>query len=275
MAIKIKGAASGGGSAAATGAVGGEWEDAPTEITDRGVIMAVYGDTGTGRTTFALTAPGPVAFAHAGEKVTGIVQKAAKEKQVKVLNFGAVLYGSPQQISDQAQPVWRKTRDGLMDALTKSSWARTGIIDTHNELWELLRLAEFGELNPQGRTDALYGPVNARWRSLFKWHRSQPEPRMKSLIVIGQTREEYKDVTRNGKKESVRTGRTISAGQKEVHYMADVVVRTGRDDDGGFLVTIEKAWYKAEYEGVQLANEDATFAKVMALITETDESEWE
>lgn len=274
MAIRTKGTVSEKTAAAELSSSSG-WEDAPTEITDRGVIMAVYGDTGTGRTTFALTAPGPIAFAHAGEKITGIVQTAARQKTVRVLNFGATLYGTPQQIADQAQPIWRKTRDGLMDALTKASWARTGIIDTHNELWELLRLAEFGELNPQGRTDALYGPVNARWRSLFKWHRAQLEPRMKSLIVIGQTREEYKDVTKNGRKESVRTGRTISAGQKEVHYMADVVVRTSRGDNGEFLATIEKAWYKAEYEGVTLANEDATYPKVMSLITETDESEWE
>lgn len=261
-------------------ASGNEWEDAPTEITDRGVIMAVYGDTGSGRTSLALTAPGPIAFAHAGEKIAGVVQKATKQREIRVLNFGAVLTGSPQDIVNQAQPVWQKVRKGLMGAMVYQGWARSGVIDTHTELWELLRLAEFGELNPQGRTDSNYGPVNARWRSLFKWHRAQDEPKTKNLIVIGQTRDEY--TKPKGKGQGERTGRTIWAGQKEVHFMADVVVRTSRDLDGeltgeagGFVATIEKGWYNAAVEGLQLFNDDITFARIMSIISETDESEWE
>ena len=278
----VRRAGSGGGSSRAVSSSGDEWEDASTEFTDRGAIVAVYGDTGTGRTRFALTAPGPIAFAHAGEKVAGVVQEAARSRQIKVLNFGVTLTGSKQDISDQAQPVWQRVRRGIMGAVAQDdAWARTAVIDTHNELWELLRLAEFGELNPQGRIDANYGPVNAMWRSLFKWHRAQPEPKMRNLIVIGQTKQEYKDVIRKGAKVSEATGRTVSVGQKEVHYMADVVLRTSRDiegvhgDPGGFLITVEKGWFNAATEGAILANEDCTFARVMSLVTGTDESEWE
>lgn len=262
---------------------GNEWEDAPSAFTDRGAIVAVYGDTGTGRTRFALTAPTPTAFAHAGEKIAGVVQEAVRREgpgRIRVLNFGASLSGSPQDIVNGAQPVWQKLRRGFMDAMVDPGWARTGIIDTHNEAWELLRLSEFGELNPQGRTDYLYGKVNAFWRGMFKWHRAQAEPKQKSMIVIGQTKAEYRDVMKKGQKTSEATGRTVSAGQKEVHYMADVVLRTSRDvdgeygDPGGFLITIEKGWFDATKEGITLANEDVTFARVMAIITDTDESEW-
>ncbi len=64
-----------------TGATGNfgkpEWEDAPTEFTRRSVVLEIYGDTGTGRTTLALTAPGTIAVLHAAEKLEGLFQREA------------------------------------------------------------------------------------------------------------------------------------------------------------------------------------------------------
>lgn len=264
MAIKLKGAH--------TAAAGSSdlWSDAPTEFTRRCVFMHVYGETGTGRTSLALTAPGPIGMVHTAEKLEGVIQKFAKEKAVKLVNFGGVFRGSPQQIADQAGPVWNKMYSAWCEAMDR--WARTVIMDTDTEGWEILRLARFGQLNPKGRTDSLYGPVNAEWRSLFKRFRDQDRC---NVVAIGQAKDEYIDKMVNGHLTSTRTGRTIRAGQKEIPYMADVIVRTAKDSvTGTFTATIEKGWWNAHTEGMTLEGDDIRFPYIMSLITETPEEEW-
>lgn len=250
----------------------GLWEEPASKVTRRAIFMDVYGDTGTGRTRFSLTAPGPIALAHAAEKIDGLVQQAKKTgKDIKLLNFGGVFTGSDKEVADAAFEKWKKLQKGWYDAVGgKGSlgWAKSGIMDTGTEGWELIRLGSFGTLTPKGRTDNLYGPVNAKWRSLFKPVR-QPNATC-NIITIHQTQDEYKE--KRGQSE--RTGRTIRRGMKEIPFLADVIVRTSKED-GDFKVTIEKGWYNASVEGIEFFNEDATFANVMAMITETDAEEWE
>lgn len=245
------------------------WEDAPSEFTRRCTFIHIYGDTGTGRTTFALTAPGPIGFAHAAEKIDGIIQRAVAKKRIRIVNFGGVFRGDAQTVANQAGPIWNRLAASWYNAI--DDWASTVIMDTDTEAWELLRLARFGELNPKGRTDSLYGPVNAEWRSMFKHFLTQGRC---NVISIGQSKDEYITRVKDGKPFDVRTGNTIRAGQKQIPIMADVVLRTGRTMDGGFTVTIEKGWFNAHTEGMTFEGEECNFPYVMSLITETDQEEW-
>lgn len=255
----------------------GLWEDAPTEFVRRVTFKEIYGDTGTGRTTLAFTAPGPIAYIHAAEKIDGIIEQYAHKigphgnGTQGVFNFGGVFTGTPEQVAAQAQSIWHRFMLAYFDAF---KWARTVIIDTHTELWELIRLARFGGLKPQGgRVDANYGPVNAEFRSIFKHFKTQDRA---NLIIIGQTKDEYK--TKGGKSDGMgeRTGNTIRAGMKEIPYMADILVRTdkGRDDSGNlqFTATIEKGWFNASVEGIELP--DQTFGSLLELITNVPAEEW-
>lgn len=256
-----------GGGSGSVGSSSGLWEDAPTEFTRRVVFKEYYGDTGTGRTSLALSAPGPIALLHAGEKIEGVIQPFANQKIVKVMNFGGTFVGTPQQIADAANDTWRRFTRAYFDAY---DWARTIIVDTHTELWELIRLARFGGLKPAGgRVDANYGPVNAEFRSLFKHFKTQDQT---NLIIIGQTKDEYK--MKGGKSDGMgeRTGATIRAGMKEIPYMADVLVRTDKVN-GDFSATIEKGWFNASVEGLPLP--DQSFASIMELITGVGSEEWE
>lgn len=245
------------------------WEDAPTDFTRRCAFVRIYGDTDTGRTTLALTMPGPIGLIHTAEKIEGIVQPAARIKQVRMVNFAGVFKGGVQEIAEQADRVWAKVKSAWYGGL--AGWARALILDTDTEAWELIRVARFGELNPRGRTDSLYGPVNAEFRSLFKQFRAQDRC---SVIAIGQTKDEYREFSKNGNKSSERTGRTISAGMKEMGFMADVVIRTSRGEAGEFRATIEKGWFNAHTEGMTFEGEDCRLPYILSLITETDEAEW-
>lgn len=243
------------------------WEDAPTEFTKRVSLAEVYGDPGTGKTTFALSAPGPIAYLHAAEKIDGVIQKFSREKKVRIYNFNGTFRGAPRDIAAQAQEVWKGLRAAWVDAF---GWARTIVLDTHTEAWELIRVAYFGALKPEGgRIDANYGPVNAEWKSLLKHFRTQDRC---NLILLGQTKEEYKTSPKSPMGE--RTGRTIRAGQKDVPYFADVILRMDKAD-GDFTATIEKGWFNGPMEGVPYMNEDVKWSTIMSAITETDPEEWE
>lgn len=282
------------------------WSDAPTEITRRAAVVEVYGDTGTGRSTFALSSPGPIAYLFAAEKTEGVVQRTQlrlmqQGHKLRLHNFGAVFTGTDgDEIKIQASPVWDKLLKAYYDAL---GWARTIVLDTHTDAWELIRVASFGGIKPDGgRIDANYGPVNAVWRSMFKAARLQDRA---NFITIGQTKDEWitkeqaaaaaaatpgagaGKVMFKGSKQrgsggsdggiGQRTGRTVRAGQREIGVLSDVVVRTGKEmGDRGpeFSALIEKAWYNAEYEGAVLTGKMVSFPYLMSLITETDEAEW-
>lgn len=263
MAIRTKSASSG-SSGKTDGSPGGvpgsvTWEAAPTELTRRTAFVCTYGESGSGRTTFALTAPGPIALLHASEKIEGIVQPFAKKKDIRILDFGGIFEGSEQEIAKQADVKVREVKAAIDDAF---GWARTIVLDTHTEFWELMRLARFGKLSQV--LPHHYGPLNAEWRTLFKRFRQQDSV---NLVCIGQIRERY----RNDKP----TGKMEQAGQKEMTYFSDAVVRTERGKNGDFGGVIEKGWMNAPSEGMELDGEMLTFGWVLGLITGTDKETWE
>jgi len=245
-----------------------KWTDAPRSFTRECVFTEVHGDTGTGRTSWALSAPGPIALIHASEKLEGIVQPhRQKGKVIRCVDFGGIYRGSPKQVSDLAVKSW----DGLVDAWYDAfSWARTIVLDTHTAAWELIRLARFGMLNPaSGRVDSNYGPVNYEWSCMFKHFRHQDSA---NVILIGETKDEY--VVKKGKSAGMgqRTGNTIMAGQREVPFYTDVIVRTTKDIiTRKFTSTVEKGWYNAHLaDGLSMDNDMSDFPMIMQLITERD-----
>lgn len=254
--------------------VNGDWQEVSDEVERRSYTCNIYGDTGTGRTRLALTAPGPIALAHTAEKIDGIVQHAKRQGRViRVHNFFTAAAGSEQDIATKVRPVWNRMVDNWNSAI--DTWARTVIMDTDSEGWELCRLAYFGELNPRGRIDNLYGPVNQRWRSLFK--RNKFDWRC-NCIAISQTKDEWHDIYRQGKKVSERTGRTIRVGQREIPILSDIILRTDKyiDPKRGmvFTATIDKGWYNGDSEGITFENEDCSLPHILEVITGYPESEW-
>lgn len=85
-----------------------QWEQAPTLFTKRsGVIMEIWGPTMTGRTTLALTAPGPIALISFHEKIDGVVQAAKgagkESRDIRIFKAGKIFRGTPQQIQSACE----------------------------------------------------------------------------------------------------------------------------------------------------------------------------
>lgn len=246
------------------------WEAAPTTLTRTDVFTLLYGPSGSGRTTLALAAPDPIAFVHSSEKIEGIIQPFAKEKEIRVHDFGTEvdLRESRVKVQKKAGPAWDLFCEVVLDA---STWARTLIVDTCTDAWELCRMAEFGKVTQVKPIH--YTVVNSEWLLLM---RTLKKVETLNVILIAKETEVY----RNDKP----TGRMVADTMKRTINVADVAVRTwrgsgnpkakspvARSQSRGFGLTIEKGWWNAEVEGVELEGADCDWETVMAMVTE---GEW-
>jgi len=215
-----------------------QWTDAPSQLACRSVFMAIYGRTGTGRTTLALSAPGPIALIHAAEKLEGIVQPFVQNgKDIKLYSYGTILpRGDEAKVKAHTKKVWDDFKDAMLDSM---GWARTVVLDTHTEAWRLVRAARFGKLTQVKPFH--YTAVNAEWAALMKQFRNQDKC---NLIVSGRLRERYKN--------DKPTGIMEQSGMKDMDTFSDVIIRTRKKRLKGettFSAEIEKGWWNAHSEG--------------------------
>lgn len=253
------------------------YEDVSAEFTRRCVLMEAFGDEDTGKSHFALTAPGPICYVHFMEKVDGLLEEAAASgKVVRQCKIGDVLRGDPKQVIELAEMAARRLEAAITGAY---SWARTIIADTHSEAWQVIQLAKLGGLTPDTKDEdqvrkgqLIYAELNARWASIIKEFRLNADRYNRTnLILIGRTKAEYKKVAGSNRAEN--TGRTISAGHKEMPFDMDVRLRTSYRN-GEYLATCIKPWFNDAMRGFEFSGEMLNFATVMGMITGTDEEEW-
>jgi len=250
------------------------WEDAPTEFTPRACVAEIYGPSNSGRTTLALTAPGPIAYIGFHEKVAGIIEPYARAKSIKTYKAGGVFIGDPDEIMKAA---WERMEEfeAYFFAAFESGKFRTVIVDTHVEAWALERLAEFGAPKPdKGRVDTNWGPINARWLSLLNMARTQTET---NAIFIGQVEDEWKNDAKGFGQKTGRQVKIASSAGRQVYLKSDVVFRTMVDEGGqGFSARVEKPWGNIEMMNAEITvDKDSGFPMLMSLITGTDQAEWE
>lgn len=251
-----------------------EWEDVSTTPSRRAASILIYGDTDSGRSTLALTAPGPIAYIHGHEKVEGIIHSRRKDVLIRQGKFGGILRGSPDEVQKRADEEFTKIEQAISDAYR---WARTIIIDTETRLWEICQLARLGSLShaqrsekDQRRGQLVYQEINNRWSSLLSEFRvrldSPLQDKETNLILICKTVDEYRN--------KQATGKTIRKSQKDTGFFADVIVRTYQSK-GTFRAVIEKPWWNNDMRGFEMTDDTISFPLMMGLLTNTDTEEWE
>lgn len=255
-----------------------QWETVSDTMASRSCVMEVFGDTGTGKTRLSLTSPGPIAYFYAHETGKGLVEaEVAKGKEIRRLNFGGVFRGNEVEIAQQARTLLDNLEKEIYNAYT---WARTVILETHTELWQLFRYAYFGALKPSaGRVDRNYDPVNARFLSLMNNARQFSET--VNTVLVGHTDDEW---TRPTEGQGTKTGRTVRATtSKFVERKADVIIRTDYPVLGGsFKFRLEKCWLHAsqflgqEFENPEDDNGELAYGlpDILGMISGTDSNEW-
>jgi hypothetical protein len=239
------------------------FKEVGNEQAPRRLIMDLHGMERSGKTTFALTAPGPIAYMQldpGGEDIVPKIRRQFPKKRLFLSKYYTDIKPglSVAEVEAIAAPVWLRFVQDFETALTQF---RTIVIDTSTELWELLRLAEFGKV---GQVKAIhYGPVNAAFRRLLRI----PYNTACNVIFIHKMKRTYLNDTWNGKHERAGFGGTS--------YEVQLQARTFWDDEDGFQLEIEDCRQRAELRGEIVPTPMCDFPNLaMMVYPDSRESDW-
>lgn len=262
------------------GAVGSDWMSADEAISSaafkkRGIFLDIVGLEGMGKSSLAMTLArlGPVGYVDIDQSFDRAKKLDGKKERanIKVLPVRYAAGLGEEEVKKACGPAWVGMEKKVKEAA--AGWAKGVIIDTGTEDWELLRLGSFGTVTPKGRTDRLYGQVNARFRthlrSIYRTHG-------KHLVTIHQLKDEYIDKMKDGSLQSVRTGKHVRAGFKEIGYMTDMVIRCVRSGSD-FTAVVDLCKLPPNgpaLEGTELEGDQIDFATIVAMATDTEREEW-
>lgn len=251
------------------------WEDIPerSQKPRRGLFINIDGEEGTGKSSLALTIAklGLIAYADIDQSV----DRAQRPEMPKGKKFAARMLPIRYTASvggdatkNSCITAWNLLKKGTLEA--SEQWAKSVIIDAGDEAWEILRLGAFGTVTPKGRTDSLYGPVNAAFR---QWIRTMHRHHMKHVIFVNKV----KDVWKKGKDgQSERTGKKERVGFKELGYLADMTLRTFKED-GEFKVRLEickLAPHGPALEGNVFEGDEVDLLHILTTVTDTEVGDW-
>jgi len=235
--------------------IGGSFTIA-NEAPQHRLVVAVDGLEKQGKSHFALTAPGPIAYQGTDIGLEGVVHKFQSTKQVFLAEYGFSIDkgDTPQQIIAKVEPEWTRFLKDYLDAVIpglKTKAIRTGIWDTGSELWEFLRLARLGKL-----TQVMphhYTGLNQEYSQLIKQIYNTPG----NLIILHKLKAEWKDNPTTGK--GNKTGAWERSGFAGTGFLVQVNVTAWRDQEGTFHITVKDCRQNPAIVGLDLYGEMATF----------------
>jgi hypothetical protein len=275
----------------------------------RRIVVAIDGRERQGKTHFCLTAPGPIVYLDFDMGGEGVVEKA-QAKGKTIIRTAPFVARPPETTSEDVQELsvieWERFKKSYDAFLTKPALmvgkekvkARTIIIDTGTEMYELLRLAWFGKL-VQVPTFK-YRETNAVMRDIV---RSALESDV-NVILTHKMKAEWKKGA--GDEKQSKSGAYERAGFEEMGHLVQAnlfayraplpgaasakwkfKVGTGEahewvadarseKDDLGFRVRFLDSRHDPTLEGIELQNDTATFTDVARMIhPDTTEKDWE
>ena len=130
------------------------------------LMMSIAGDAGTGKSTFALTAPGP----GLGVILDRGIEQSTREDAIvapQLENWGFQILSPPMPSAakqEQFASHWVNVRDTIYRAAANVE-ARSIMFDGDTESWQLQRAAEFGKLTKV--PSHLYDGVNSARRAFY------------------------------------------------------------------------------------------------------------
>lgn len=241
----------------------------------RRIIMSLEGLERQGKTHFALSAPGPLAYLQmdpGGEDVLPKIKRLDPRKQLlHAAYYVDVKPGlSPQQIAQIADRIWLRTTQDYEAALAR---ARTLVIDTASEWFTCLRLARFGKLTQVMPED--YGPVYAEFRRLLRL----PYNHDCNVIFIHKLKAEYQEVEEKSvtgkRKPARRTGGLVRDGFKGLGFEVQLEARAQRGEGGEFELEIRNCRQNPDVEGMVLPQAMCSFADLASVVyPETEPGDW-
>lgn len=238
---------------------------AKPEVTTR-LLMALGGKPDCGKTHFAFTAPGPIAyFMGDGAGDEGLIEKFPGKKIYRMdVSIPARTARDPQMWGKESERVWRKFTSAYLDVLY-SGEVRTIVWDTGTVFYELARFAHNGRLT--GVVSREYGEVNYDFKTLFNAAAQQEKV---NLITLWGVKEDYKGDKATGQMKLAGPSQNLAEhAHQTVLEMDRKLVKAAPV----WRATFTKCKLDPAWMGQTLDN--ATFPQVASLLTGTSESDWE
>lgn len=210
------------------------------------LIISIKALEKSGKTHFAFTAPGPIAYLPFDIGDEGVRQKFQDDKEICVPDGGP--YVIKKGDLDAAKSEYSRFEKDYELAL---AGARSTIIDTASEAWECIRLAKLGKLTQV--MPVKYVEVNSVYRDLVR----EAYESNSNLILLHKMKPEWVDNNKTGKFE--RAGFADTGFLVQINawaYREDRDKMTGNYpggvDDNGFRLHIEDCRQNADLAGTTL-----------------------
>ena len=229
------------------------------------LIVSAEGKERTGKTSFGLSAPGPLVYLPLDPGMEGVIDKYLADKEVwlptKDKNEIETFNYRDVTSQDEWEKMWEKFKSTFEKGLI-SKEVKSLIVDTATEAWELIRLARLGKLS--NVKPHHYGPVNAEFRNMIK----RVYETDKNLILIHKVKKEYVD--------DKTTGEMERAGFGDVGYLVQINVVTTWSQDEGFAITLRDCRQNMDIAGMTLSAPMNTFPYLASQVyPNTDPEQWE
>ena len=234
------------------------------------LIGASYGEQKVGKTSFWLSAPGPIYVQSFDYGLEGVIQKFQREKDIYVREYD----WAPGQLEDQDD--WetlrteaRSIRDTfLADFEIALKNGRTIVWDKETEVWELFRYAEFG-----GPSDAPkdYPKLNQRYR----YHLRRPYERGLNFGLIQGLKDKWvsKADKRTGEMKPHFTGDRVRSGFGEIGPLVQIDMWHTRER-GKFYINVGGCRQNAELQDQTF--EGLSFPEIAQLVfPDSSFKDWE
>ena len=227
-------------------------------VVKRRLILSVEALEGAGKTRFTLTAPGPIAFLNFDYGLEGVIEAFQVQKPIYVATIKLDFVGGKDQVIAAAEKELTRFETNYQTALKQ---ARTIVIDTGSELWELMRMAEFGKLAQV--LPHHYAPVNQAMTRLIRLAYEGTA----NLILTHKLKEQWLN--------DKRTGAYEFAGMKDIPFLVQAHARLWTDADG-YHLRVGKCRQNAQVMGLELVNDMITFPTLASFVFPgSDPKEWE
>ncbi len=248
------------------------------------MVLGIQGMPKTGKTSLALSAPGPIAYHALDTGDDGVIQKAkAAGKTVFPMSHR---YYLPRELrvepefpprEKDKEGEWRPSEEEINWFQTRAKWVndncwqpfedanddaiaagvRTIVWDTDTEVWEMKRMARFGKLlqNPQ----MFYPKVNGEYKELVRRIKDSGV----NLMMVRQLKEDY------------TTKKWVEQGMSKLGYLVDAKVETYQRPSYQrgkemmpmeFGITVLSARHKMELVGTKVVLGSPDFMSLAAML---------
>lgn len=235
--------------------------------TRRRLILATDGHEKTGKTRFALTAPGPIVFINFDYGLEGPLLEEFGHKIAAIKSFGAQSESFNLPTQKESQEVWDDVCNAYLQAM--KSGMRTVVVDTYSDAYNWARLAYFGKFS-QVMPNHYMDLNDITKRMIMQAHKYDS-----NVIFIHRQKEDWKD--------NKPTGVFKREGSKHMGYAVHCnathtrkLVTDGSGKVNKWGLTITDARQNMDLAGVELEDEQVTFPYLAEMVfPKTTEKDWQ